>query len=167
MRPLSEEQKELAALAVDQTTRIAKRWSKLRPEYADELQSAAHLAAMKAAETYDEAGGQSWSRWVEMWARCYSVKFLKTRYASQGLGDSSAALDDACDEDSGASTIDGMEAVRALLARLTKRQREICELVYVNGMTPYSAGRTLGIRPENACRLHRGAIEKLRKITAA
>lgn len=168
LEPLSEEKRELAALAVKQASRVAKRWERLRPKYADEIQSAAHLAAIKAASTFDDTKGVPLGKWAEMWTKWEIMGFLKSSYAARFDDFESIDEEDQVDaEDGPMYEFDEREMVQSLLSRLTRRQREICELVYKEGMTPHSAGGALGISPDHACCVHRKAIERLRGMVAA
>lgn len=168
LEPLSEEKRELAALAVKQASRVAKRWERLRPKYADEIQSAAHLASIKAASTFDGTKGLTMDQWACMWTKWEIVGFLKSSYASR-FDDFGSIEDENFENDDGdlSHEFDEREMVQSLLSRLTRRQREICELVYVDGMTPHGAGKALGISPTYACHVHKQALERLRGMVAA
>jgi RNA polymerase sigma factor (sigma-70 family) len=175
LKALNEERRALAAEAVEQAERISRRWEKLHPEYAEDLRETAIWALMRAASSYNlenecedaERASILWGKWLKRCVDSESLNFLRSTYLRRRVLATQDALEAIVDDRDIEEEADCTDAVNSLLARLTRRQREICELVYLRGMTPHSAGKTMGIRPENACRLHREAIERLRGTKAA
>lgn len=167
LKALDAEKQALAASAVKKAERISERWERLFPEYADELKSSALWGVMRAASSYQESGGETWERWLKMCVNGEAKNFLGQRYTKMRVLWPQEALEGVADDSETDSEPEYSEAIHNILGRLTKRQRELCELVYLKGMTPHAAGLVMGIRPNNACRLHQQAIERLRQSMAA
>ena len=60
------------------------------------------------------------------------------------------------------SRVDDVETVRALLAALPDRQREVVELLYFEGLSQSEAGTRLGISQMHVSRLHSAARDAMR-----
>ena len=59
------------------------------------------------------------------------------------------------------------KSLDAMLSRLTKRQRELCELIYRYGMSNADASKELGMTPKLGWKIHNAALDRLRKSMAA
>lgn len=154
----------LAQSAMIDADRIAKRYARIFPEFADDLASSAHMGAVQAAASYASDSGV-WERWKRLHISGEVRDFLKSHWVRRH--DRRAApesLDDLEDGESDYARIDAAESFEHMTRSLTVRQREVVNLVYVYGMRPAEAGRALGLSQKEGCRIHQRAIRSLRTV---
>lgn len=166
LKSLNEERRDLAAKSVKYADRVAERWERAFPEHVGDLKSSATWGGMRAASTYEEESGQAWDRWLKMCVQGSVKNFLGSRQTRElNKTESIDNVDEipVTDED----WYERNDALDALLARLTRRQRELCELIYRYGMSSADASKELGMTPKLGWKIHNAALDRLRKSMAA
>lgn len=159
--PLTPEGQALAEMAIAEADRIAKRYARMFPEHADELSSSAHLGVVRAAAKF--AADDVWKRWCRIHITSELRDFLRSLGRRCDKPTSQESLEAIEDEESDpARLIDAADSFSHMTRSLTPRQREVVNLVYVHGMTPAEAGRSLGLARAEGCKIHQRAIRSLR-----
>jgi RNA polymerase sigma factor (sigma-70 family) len=160
-------QRRLATLMSAKAGKIAKRYARLNPRYAQDIESSAYWGAVRAAREYDKSrDDRVWLRWSSLLISYEIREFLRSawvRHASQAEEEVLEELESS-DRPMCEAEQDGFDR---LVGMLTPTQRDVCALVYRAGMSPAEAGRALGMKGRRGCRVHKEAVERLREILGA
>jgi RNA polymerase sigma factor (sigma-70 family) len=170
MNPLTTEQQELAADGFKPATDIAKRYAKLFPEHADDIESSAAWGSIRAAATWDYDKGAMFGRWLDMCVNSEIQNFidrskirrhkpLPDRYDDAETNEAEADLEK--------EEVEANRRLNMLLAYLPESQRRICELVYRHGVTPSEAGPLVGVTASTGIKQHRASLAILRERMSA
>ena len=162
MLPLTDEQRELAAEALDRADSIAHRYTRVFPGHADDLKSTASWAALLAAPEWNPEGHVDWKNFSYHKINQEILDFLNTPEVQRVItGDS---LLDAAEKwvmDTHEDDID------TLLNRLSPTHRALCIRVYKEFQTIENAAVSLGFSPKHGHKLHRQALGLLRERLTA
>jgi RNA polymerase sigma factor (sigma-70 family) len=155
-------QRNLASKAAQTAVSIAARYARLHPKYADEIRSSANWGAVRAAASYVPGDGRTWDRWSKYVIRCEVREFLGSPWVRrcQQADDEALGQIEAADVQADGGT--GLFDLDRVLAVLTPAQREVCNLVYKEGLSPTEAGRKLGLSDNWGCKLHKQAVDRLK-----
>jgi len=164
---LNEERRALAAKSVGHAERISKRWEWSFPEHVEDLKSSALWGVVRAAATYEVDKGQTWDRWLAACVNGEMKNFLGGKQVNEWNKwiESYGYIDGLPVESE--DWFERNDALDNLLSKLTKRQRELCELSYRYGMTNADASKELGMTPKLGWKIHNAAINRLRRKVAA
>lgn len=167
MEPLTTDQQELAGKGIKTANRIAQRYAKVFPEHAEDLESSATWGTVRAASSWNPDKGACWNRWLIKSVRLEVQKFLRSGYVRHHKPCFEEWIDEAVDDrqvdPACEQSEESKQEIEAMLSLLPERQREVCSLVYKNGITPSQAGVALGFSAIYGRKLHQRAIEWLRK----
>jgi RNA polymerase sigma factor (sigma-70 family) len=165
IEPLTESQQSLAVEAVSRAERIARRYARIFPEHEHEFRSSALWGVVRAASSYDPVKGETWERWSLLAAKGEISDFLDNSYLKRRS--SIANEESLLDNQSELEYSDKTDRVRELLSTLPGKHRELCEIVYLEGVSPSAAARTMGLSESSGRRIHIEAMELLRLELAA
>lgn len=143
--------------------RIARRYARIFPEYAADIESSAHMGAVRAAAKFASESGV-WERWSKLHITGEVKEFLRSHWVCRHEKTAPQESLDTIEDEASDPTrrIESAESFNQLTRQLTKRQRQVVNLVYVYGMTAAEAGRSLGLSQKEGCRIHQRAIRSLR-----
>lgn len=170
MERLNEEQQELAASGMSLADSIARRYKKLCPTYEQDIDSAANYGALRAAATYVPEMKGIWERWCGLCVHGEIKNFFTSPYQKRRkLSDD---MDDDMERISYEEYRNSKQAREYMMYEkamnlLPEKHRQLCELVYQEGMTAGRAGIELGYTSNHGDKLHREAIAILREHLAA
>ena len=168
IEPLNEIQQELAIESVERAEKIAERYSRIFPQHAQEFHSSALWGVMRAASSFDPDKGQIWERWSRLSINGEIKDFLSGSYVKvcKSLPEHEAkqiidnhrigVFDDEPDD-----------SIDKLLDRLPEKHKELCRLVYYEGLGATEAGIALGFSHSYGSRIHQEAMNFLRHELAA
>jgi RNA polymerase sigma factor (sigma-70 family) len=177
--PLSAERQALAAGHFWLAREIARRWGRAYPMLREELESAAGLGLVRAAQSHDPTRGESFGAL----ARVHIEGAMKTAMKQWGMqrwwGEREPAperrslsadserwgrvITSGPDRPVGADVDDADEVAR-LLRALPRREAELLRLVDLEGRTIRDAAAQVGCRKTWASRLCRRALAELRAV---
>ena len=173
LRPLTEEQRELAIKYLPMARGLAQRLYPTSPAHPEELQSTAYLALVDAARTFDPARNVGFGGFARHRIRSAIRDFQRlivTDSSRSGLAQKPIVRRSSeSGEPSGVvlamhptplvkDAIDSTEAIEFWLARLPKAQAVACRLMYIDGMTQDEVAANVGCSKSYLSRLHREAI---------
>jgi RNA polymerase sigma factor (sigma-70 family) len=163
IEPLTESQQSLAVEAISRADRIARRYTRIFPEHEQDFKSSALWGVVRAASSFDPVKGEVWERWSLLAIKGEIKDFLNNSYFKMRcrITDEELLVDNRSDY------TDKTERIRELLSKLPGKHRELCELVYFEGLSLSAAGLTLGLSESHGRWIHREAIELLRSELAA
>lgn len=172
--PLTADRRDLAArympLAGAMARRAAVGWSS---GSAHELRSAAALALVESAGTFDESRGVDFSTFARHRIRgaladarrregCSRIKYEAVPLEIPvGCGGSRGGLCGMTEDEDVGSELEREEAVESCIRRLSAMQARAVRLVYFAGVTQEEAARLMGLSKATMHRIHRGALERL------
>ena len=167
MNPLDEGKQALAVKATRKAKRIADWYARFLPQYADDLESAACLGAVRAASTFNPDVSKVWDRWTMLCIHGEVKDFIDSSYLKR-RGDE-CELDNNIEDKhlSSDCELDAQEEFDHLLSKLPERYRRLIDMVYRLGMWPGEAGRALGYTTRHGNKLHNQAIAELRRKLAS
>jgi len=168
IEPLTEAQQCLAAEAVGRADRIAERYAKIFPKHEQEFKSSALWGVMRAASSFDPDKGDIWERWsalamegeiLDLIDAPYYKRFQSLNFTEliPDMRQMSADLDQ---DESNAN-------VRKILCGLPPKHRELCDLVYTQGLSAAEAGLSLGLSEKHGRKIHSEAMVFLREDMVA
>ena len=166
---LDEGKQALAEEALVRARRIADRYARIFPEYADDFESAASYGAVRAASTYDAdiPNADKWDRWSGLCIRGEIKDFLDNSYLKRRKLWPQEALVLHVDKCEDTRLSDAAEAVDHLLSLLPDKYKPLCHLVYKMGLDPGAAATALGYKRTHGYWIHDKAIEFLRNHLAS
>jgi RNA polymerase sigma factor (sigma-70 family) len=139
------------------------------PAAAEDVTALAFERAYRKRRTFDRRRGEE-RAWLFGIARNAALDELRRRRRQAGLAsdpEDPSAVDAPTAADDGAEVTLRRTAVRAALAQLTAREREIVALKFHAGMSNAELARVLGVTESNAGTLLYRVMEKLRKACDA
>jgi RNA polymerase sigma factor (sigma-70 family) len=173
---LTKEQQDLAARYVPLARALAKRFKKAWVFESDEFESAAYLALVEAAQSYDAAKNVKFATF----ARKRIVGELRDVQRQLVLHGWSSNLEEAPDlvsllpdmEEFGqvllseddppvCEDLDSQERLEQLIQRLPGKHAAACREIYIAGLSQLQTGATLGMSQARICVLHRQSMEML------
>jgi DNA-directed RNA polymerase specialized sigma subunit len=166
MDRLDEGQQALAEEALVRAKRIADRYARIFPEYADDFESAANFGAVRAAGTFDTEKNGKWDRWSGLCIRGEIKDFLDNSYLKRRKLVPGEALLRVVSRGEETRLADAADALEYLLSLLPEKHRNLCALIYKMGLDPGAAGRALGYSKFYGNAMHKWAIDYLRKQLA-
>ncbi len=175
--PMSDDQRELAVRYIPMAQALARRAVWLGPSESEELQSAAYMALVEAASTFDPSRKVNFATYARHRIRgalrdCRRLLLI----AASWRGDPArplvfqaqkADLEElgrvlgAKPEPPVGAEIESTEAVEKWLRRLPRAQAAACRLIYLHGKSHDEAATLLGCSKSYVSRLHRDAISRL------
>lgn len=167
MKRLDEEKQRLAEEALSRADRIRKRYERIFPEYADDFESSAIWGAVRAASEYQTDKGQTWERWSKMCITNEIKEFLRTAYVRQNRISwcTDKVMEFESDKDP-SEEIASNENFERMISMLPSKYTKLMKLIYLDGMYAAEAGRSIGLSDQQSCRLHKQAIEILKRKVA-
>lgn len=175
-KPLTPEQQELAAKYVPMARSLSKSYKEKWPSEWEEFESAAMMALVEAAESFDPGRGVRFSTF----ARFRIVGALKD--VQRRLGHVKRRVDgehgvmDVADiselepygevvnttpEPEVGATLEEREDVEAWLRKLPTQHADACRQIYINGCNHVEAARRMGVSQSRLSYLHREALAML------
>lgn len=167
MKALDKTKQALAEDAVRRHQKLAQWYEERLPRLTAEIESAANLGAVRAAASFIPHTKASWKRWSGLCVRSEIKDFLRSTYLRRQELWGQDELEAILDERGKGDTVEERDALEGLLALLPARHRDLCRLVYRDGLSPYSAGQSLGVTGKHGCKIHGEALRILRDTLAA
>jgi RNA polymerase sigma factor (sigma-70 family) len=182
IKPLTPEQKELAELYVPMAMALAWPLKRRWPQHADEFDSAAWLALVKAAGIFDPARHVKFStfarrRIVGALKDVYRFHAVEKARIERGRLPSTGFHFDPRSEEKNPTPVrlgtrgrscrdeppighrmEHEEAFECRIAALPPRNADVCRLIYVEDMNQHDAAARLGISQSRFCYLHRESL---------
>jgi RNA polymerase sigma factor (sigma-70 family) len=169
MKRLTENQKSLAAQAAIKSKGVAERYKKLcGHKVADDIESAASWGAMRAAATYDSGGKHSIQHWAKLKAKGSVLNTIKTE-ARHRCSASIDALENSLVDDRLEAllrSVEIRETVRMLLGKLTERQRQACDLFYLQGKSQQQIAEAMQCGRQHVNSLLSRAMDRLKELSS-
>lgn len=169
MDRLNESQQALAEEATVRANAVAKRFTRIYPEYEQDIESAANFGAVRAASTYIPEMNGVWGRWSGLCIRGEIQNFLGSPSIRGRRLWSDEALEAVQAEQRAAENVelDASLSYERLMGLLPEKHRQLCEMIYGQGMTASNAAKHMGYSPNHGSKIHKEAIAILRKSLAA
>ena len=180
-KPLTDEQQGLAARYIPMAKALAKPLKFSWPNEGEEFESAALLALVEAAQSFDPSRNVKFATFARfrIWGALRDVQ--RGLIASGWRGDienapilTSLALDaeehgkvlgSEPDAPTG-SEIEGLEYVESLFKKIPARHAEACREIYIKGLSHGQAAKSLGCSKSRLCYLHREALDMITDAVA-
>lgn len=165
MERLTDEQRERASDSVLLAESVAARYTRIFPEYEQDLRSAASYGAVRAAATYTPEMNGVWERWSGLCISGEIKDFLNSSYCkhrklwTQDALEAVAFVQSAIED----GRADANLSFDHLIGSLPAKHRELCYRIYTEGMTAGEAGMSLGYTANHGNKLHRAALAMLRE----
>ena len=168
MNRLDPLQRHLATNAVSTADRIAAKYAKVFPQYADDIESAAYWGAVRAAAEYDKSKSLThlWATWSKFVINCEVKEFLRSPWAKKCKQLGCADMDN-MPALATANPTDTMDEYEHALSRLTEKQRRIIQTVNECNGSIQGAADTLGMTCAYAETCYWRAVQKLKREYAA
>jgi len=174
--PLTDEQRSLAIRYLPMAQALARRAIRPVPSEDEELQSAAYMALVEAALTFDPARKVNFATYARHRIRGALRDYRRLVLADGWKGDPAhrPVFERFCGniEEHGrvlgveppspiGSELESTEAVEKWLRRLPRAQAAACRLIYLHGKSQDEAAALVGCSKSYMSRLHREAIARL------
>lgn len=160
---------QIDAHAKEISLRVAKRYAKIMPRYRDVFEVVALEGVFDASRNLPD--GTTEERWKQLCADASRWRIRKMLFEERKheavVTMTTEALDEMFEHDRMFAAIDSADAIEGLLGLLGGRQRELCRLVYSEGLNVRAACRQLGIPYSTGDKIHTNALARLRARLAA
>ncbi|MGO9463362.1 MAG: sigma-70 family RNA polymerase sigma factor [Isosphaeraceae bacterium] len=175
---LTDDQRALAVRYIPMAQALARRAMQLGSSQDEELQSAAYMAVVEAALTFDPARKVSFATYARHRIRGALRDYQRLVLADGWKGDPAhrpvfeafrgdieecGRVVGASQDSPVGSELESTEAVEKWLRRLPRVQAAACRLIYLHGKSQDEAAALLGCSKSYMSRLHREAIARLIK----
>lgn len=167
MDQFDDERRKLATEGVGRVESIRKRYERMFPQHAADIESSAYWGLARAAAQWEPDKGRTWERWADLLIKGEIISYLRSphvqRYNSEWFEDHEKEL---VEPKNPAERLEKSEEVERLLAMLPERTARLMRLIYYDGMKPIEAGPVIGISVSHGCKLHQQALAFLKEQAA-
>lgn len=175
-KPLTEAQRDLAVAYIPLARSIARPFMRRWPAFRDDFESAACLALVEVAGSFDPARKVKFATFAQhrIWgALCdFQRSFVALGWRRNptdaprvgplpGRLEGEGRVLGAEPDDPIGSEIEAADSIDALLRKLPRRHAEVCRLIYLEGKSQHEAARTLGGSQACTSRTHGEALSIL------
>jgi len=176
IEPLTEDQRDLAGRYLPLARKLAKPLKMMFTQWKDEFESAACLALVEAARSFDPSRNIKFATFARFRIRGSLVDVGRSMELS-GWDDEMGEAPDVVtltpfNEEHGSvlvavvpppvgSDVDDIDSVESILRKLPERHATVCRLHYLYGKTQAEIGVALGCSQSEVTRLHRKSLELL------